>query len=117
MTTFRRPPFVTGRAVFYWDRLLKHLSSLDGFMQIDTYSLGLLSVAFADFEEANHILASEGRYYKSGQMQRLHPACQVVKESSALIHNFSSKFGLTPKDRERLMRFKPKPKPDELDKL
>jgi P27 family predicted phage terminase small subunit len=113
----KKPAYITATSKPYWDVLAKHLSNLQGFSEIDAYSLGILANAFADYQDANATLESEGKYFKSGTMLRLHPANEAKKEASKIIASLSAQYGLTPKARESLMRFIPKQEPDALDLL
>jgi phage terminase small subunit len=56
-----------------------------------------------------------GTYYKTGDMRRLSPAYSVRKESEKVIFTLSDRYGLSPKARDKFMKFDLKDEPDALD--
>lgn len=114
---YKKPSFVSQKAKVYYDLLMKNLSEVNGFAEIDTYTLGVLAVAFSEYSEAVKTLEKEGLYYNTPEMVRVHPAYRVKKESEKTIKELGIQFGLTPKSREHLMRFKVQTSTDALDEL
>ena len=62
---YRKPPFLTAKAVKYWNILLGLLQDVRGFHEIDTLQLGILCNSLADYQEATKVLEREGRFYVS----------------------------------------------------
>jgi P27 family predicted phage terminase small subunit len=99
------PPHLTEKARKYYDLLMLLLSGEEGFVQGDTLSLVVLARAFVDYRTAGLELDEQGLFYRTSEMRRVNPAFQVLKESEKTIRELSNRFGLTPKSREKLMKF------------
>ena len=117
--TSKKPSFLAKKAEKFYFVLLGHLQQSAGSSEIDIYQLGVLSNAFADYEQAAKTLQSEGSYYDTpAGLKRLHPALTVQNEALKIIHQLSAVFGLNPKSRKLLMEsWQSNEEPDELDLL
>jgi len=94
------------------------LSNQEGFSETDTLSLVILARAFSDYREAALELDEQGLFYSTSEMKRVSPAFGVLKESEKTIRDLSDRFGLSPKARERMMKFGGfREEPDALDMI
>ena len=114
---YKKPLFLTQKAKPFYDLLMKNLSEVKGFIDLDTHILGMLAIALSDYSEALKTLEQEGMYYNTPEMIRIHPAYRIMKESEKTIKELGIQFGLSPKARERLMKFRPNAESDLLDDL
>ena len=115
----KKPPFLSSKARKYWDFLLGELRSTEGFRDLDTYQLAILSNALNDYGEATSTLEKEGKFYKTGSgLIRLHPANQIQNDALKTIKEIGGSFGLNFRSRENLSRsYSSKEKMDDLDKI
>jgi P27 family predicted phage terminase small subunit len=117
--TYKKPPFLSSKAVKYWNFLLKHLESAEGFHEVDCYQLGILCNALQDYQESTKTLEDEGKYYTTGAgLKRLHPAHQVQTDALKTVRELGAAFGLNFKGRGSLLKmFAPKKELDAIDRL
>ncbi len=112
------PPHLTEKAKVFYDLLMFLLSDMEGFSEADTLSLVILARAFSDYREAALELDEQGLFYSTSEMKRVSPAFGILKESEKTIRDLSDRYGLSPRAREKMMKFgRFREEPDALDLL
>lgn len=111
----KKPTFLSEKGKGFYDILLNLLIDHETFREADTLSLAVLANAFASYRDALRELDEHGTYYRTGDMRRLSPAYTVRKESEKTIRELSDRFGLSPKARDKFMKFDLRDEPDALD--
>lgn len=107
-----------GSKVFY-DQIRKHLSDADALADIDEIGLVMMSNDLAMYHNAWDKCDTDGgvQITKTGYSQ-ITGYFTVMEKCKASFLKFSEKFGLSPKDRERMLKFKkPMVEKDDLDNL
>ena len=103
----------------YFRRICAHLESADALEEIDSIGLSMMAMDLWMYHTAADKI-SEGGYAqetKTGYSQ-INADFTVMKECKASFLKFSQKFGLSPKDREAMLKFKGRKKTkDALDEI
>jgi len=109
------PAFLDAEARKLWCRLVPILVKARVLTEGDTEALAMLCNSWSTYLAATATLATEGRILSVGTNGAKYPHPAVNDQRSALadFNRLSAKFGLTPKDRERLTAQAPQPEPDD----
>ncbi len=109
-----------GRKIFH--EIVDHVRSHDLIFDIDVLELSMLANCYAIYEEMSdkckdgYIVRVTG---KNGTFDQVKPEYNIMQQQYANILKHSSKFGLTPGDREKIFNGLKKKKPvsitDDLD--
>ena len=90
-----------------YKELCKHLDSVDALEDVDTYSLSQAAFwlwLFHDSAEA--VKENGGRQITSNGYSQVTAEITIMDKASARFEKLSGKLGLSPKDRELMLKFK-----------
>lgn len=105
------------RAIYH--EICKHLESVDALEEVDSYGLSMMAFDLWVFHEAAEAVKQNGykQVTQTGYSQ-ITPDFTAMKECKASFLRYSIKFGLSPSDREKMLKFKGHKKvEDALDEL
>ena len=93
-----------GRVIFY--RIVRHINDAGIIMDIDTMELSMIANCFDLYERASTACNDQGFIGefegKNGTYKQVIPEYNVMQQQYDKILKHSSKFGLTPGDREKI---------------
>ena len=103
----------------YYDLIKRHIERVDALMEVDDLGLWIMANDLALYISSIEAIRKEGpvQISPNGHSQ-ITGHFTVIKECKASFLKFSDKFGLSPKDREKILKFKkPLQEADALDEL
>lgn len=106
-----------GKEIYY--EICELLLKVGALEDVDSFGLSMMAQSLDLFQDASEQININGsvQTYKTGA-QAISAHMTVAEKSIAAFFKFSEKFGLSNKDRERIMKFKKQPKQeDQIDKL
>jgi P27 family predicted phage terminase small subunit len=117
MKQIKPEPYLSDAAKKHFTRIVNHLDSVDALSGIDSYGLSMMSQYLQMYHEASEEVESTGSWqvFKNGA-SNVSGAFSVMEKCMTQFLKFSEKFGLSPKDRERMLKFQNK-KSEEIDPL
>ncbi|MDG4826032.1 phage terminase small subunit P27 family [Asanoa sp. WMMD1127] len=97
------PADLEGEAFAEWSRIVSFLDKAGRIESIDHAALVVYCASWAAFNDARQALAKYGTLVegRDGLLVK-NPAAQIMKDSAAIMLNYGSKFGFTPRDRQNL---------------
>ena len=99
--------------------IIKHLKDADALADIDDFGISMMANDLAMYYNAkDECQADGGVQITANGYTQITGYFTVMEKCKASFLKFSEKFGLSPKDRERMLKFKvPMQEKDELDEL
>lgn len=85
-----------------WNRLAPELKRLGLLRSLDQTAFALYCDLFSCWRRASAELEKTGRYYQSGDLQKLHPLSNVVDQLATRLMAMMKEFGCTPSARTGL---------------
>lgn len=97
------PADLKGEAFAEWCRITTYLEKVGRIEMVDYAALVVYCSAWAAFDDARQAMEEHGTLVtgRDGGLVK-NPAAQIMKDSSAIMLNYGSRFGFTPKDRVNL---------------
>ena len=110
-------PYLNDEAKKYFARIVKHLEAVDAIEDIDSFGLSIMSMDLALFHNAASKCIDDGgvQVTPNGYTQVTGYMTVMDKCKSSFL-KYSEKFGMSPKDREKMLKFSA-PKDDGDDTL
>jgi len=95
------PPFVTGRAAYWFGVLAERVAELGIASRTSSEALGLAAVRAAEVEAHTSTIDRDGTHYETenssgGRMIRPHPAVAQRADAMRHLQSLLAEFGLTP---------------------
>jgi len=111
-------PYLNEAAKEYFYRIVNHLDGLDAMKDVDSFGISMMAFDLWLFHESAAIVSETGgkQTTQSGYSQ-ITADITIMEKSKASFLKYSEKFGLSPKDREKMIAFKGRKKADAFDKV
>ncbi len=102
-------PYLTDSALAYYEAICAHLESADALMDVDSFGLSQMAMWLDLYARAANETRDNGgvQVYKTGA-EGVSAHLTVMKTAATVFDKLSTKFGLSPKDRELMKQFKVK---------
>lgn len=108
--------FLSENGLLIFKELKKHCKKQLKMMEVDDYELKMLANSFDKYSRNAEFCRDNGDTFemptKTGTYPMIRPEYNVMKNEYAQIIKHSSKFGLTPGDRERFFKVTDEDEPD-----
>jgi P27 family predicted phage terminase small subunit len=108
MNKYPKPEsYLDAKGKKYYSEICKHLDSVDYLSEIDSFGLSMMAQYLSMYHDAAVRVGEDGaiQVYKNGTTN-VSGAFSVMKECMSQFLKYSEKFGMSPKDRERMLKFK-----------
>lgn len=115
----KQEPYIQKAQKRYFDMIVENLEGIDALRDVDTLGISMMAFDLWMYYEAASSVQEKGwvQTTQSGYSQ-ITADITVMEKCKASFLKFSEKFGLSPKDRERMLKFKNPPnKKDAFDEL
>lgn len=119
MKKLKPEAYIDKESKLHFDRICVHLENADALNEIDSYGLSIMAQYLKMYHEAANAVNESGTWqvFANGA-SNVSGAFSVMEKCAAQFLKFSEKFGLSEKDREKMLKFNIAPREtDDLDDI